>query len=73
MKYTLLSVFLVIALTVSAVSIDSLRGSISRVEGKEKSEAYEQLYHALDEEGLVEPMLECLNEWVAHEQKEGNV
>ena len=72
MRCTLLSVFLATSLLATAVPIDSLRSAISRLDGKGKSEAYEQLYHALDKEGMVEPMLECLDEWVAYEDKEGN-
>ena len=73
MRCTLLSVFLAASLLATAVPIDSLRSAISRLDGKGKSEAYEQLYHALDKEGMVEPMLECLDEWVAYEEKEGNI
>ena len=72
MKYTLLSVFLVFTLWTTAMPIDSLRSAISRLDWTEKSEAYEQLYHALNEEGLVGPVLELLDEWTAHEEKEGN-
>ncbi len=68
----ILSMLLAAPLAVFSGTIDSLRQAINNQNGKEKSATYARLYHTLDSEGMVEPVLQCLDEWIAHEAKQGN-
>ena len=55
-----------------ASTADSLRRQIPKLSGEEKSAAYQQLYQTLSDGNQLEPLLQCLDQWIEHEARQGN-
>jgi len=68
-KLIVLSAIIVMQLSLSAATIDSLRRALPQGDDNQKTETFAKLCKELDAAGMVEPMLECLDEWLAHEIK----
>lgn len=58
--------------TARADSIDSLRQVVKLAEGKQKTDAYNQLCQALNKEGKADEQLAVLEEWIIHERQYGD-
>ena len=56
-----------------ASTVDSLRNVLAKQQAEEKSETYRQLCQALDSEGKLDASLECIDQWIEHERKLGNI
>ena len=71
-RYLALTCSLLLQLTMLASTADSLRQILPRLEDEEKSKAYEQLMKAFDDEGKIDSILTCFDEWIEHEQQRGD-
>lgn len=71
-RHFLLTITVLVQTFCLATTVDSLRQAIPHLQGDEKSEAYKRLYHALNAEKQFEPIMECLDQWIAFEEKRGN-
>lgn len=71
-RHFLLAITVLVQTFCLATTVDSLRQAIPHLQGDEKSDAYKRLYHALNAEKQFEPIMECLDQWIAFEEKRGN-
>ncbi len=71
-RYVIITLGMIMQLTATASTADSLRNILPTLKGEDKTKAYEQLYHALDGEGDINAILTCLDEWIAYEGKQAN-
>ncbi len=71
-RLLLLFILAVVQTICHASTADSLRTIIPKLKGDQKTEAYRQLFEELDGEEQVEPILDCLDQWIEHESKQGN-
>ena len=62
-----------LTLTLGASTIDSLRHAIPTLKGTERSAAYLKLSQLLSGEDDAQAAIDCLDEWIAYEQDQGNV
>lgn len=71
-RHFILAITVLVQTFCLATTVDSLRQAIPHLQGDEKSDAYKRLYHALNAEKQFEPIMECLDQWIAFEEKRGN-
>jgi len=71
-RHFLLAITVLVQTFCLATTVDSLRQAIPHLQGDEKSDAYKRLYHALNAEKQFGPIMECLDQWIAFEEKRGN-
>lgn len=72
-KYLILYLAMLVQAVCPASTADSLRNILSRQQGEEKTETYRQLCLELDSKGQLDAILECIDEWIEHENRMGNV
>lgn len=71
-RHFILAITVLVQTFCLATTVDSLRQAIPHLQGDEKSDAYKRLYHALNAEKQFGPIMECLDQWIAFEEKRGN-